>query len=223
MYLQTYRSWFFFIVLLLLLFIPIHTDYAAAGQNNNSVDDYLKSVQTDPLSPDEPQTDPAGDEGVIQENQSITAFDFFKMIAATGFVLFIIYFLLKTVGRRQAFQGSKGYLENLGGTSLGQNKSVQLVRAGGKVLILGVGESIQLLKEIDSEEEVQFILEGRNSGGLDASKAAETVRATLFAKKETLRESESFSANFKSQLSSFQEQKAERLKGYRKEGKDSHE
>lgn len=50
------------------------------------------------------------------------------------------------------------YVENIGGTSVGQNRSVQLIKVGNSVLVVGVGETIQLLKEIEDEKEREAIL-----------------------------------------------------------------
>ena len=44
------------------------------------------------------------------------------------------------------------------GTTLGANRSVQLIKIGNQLLIVGVGENIQLLKEIDDEQEYEQII-----------------------------------------------------------------
>ena len=54
-------------------------------------------------------------------------------------------------------------IENLGGTTLGANRSVQLIKVGNRLLLVGVGENIQLLKEIENEQPCeQIILEYNN-------------------------------------------------------------
>ncbi|RDI47446.1 flagellar biosynthetic protein FliO [Falsibacillus pallidus] len=88
----------------------------------------------------------------------ITIWDFIKMIFALLFVIALLYGLLKFINKRSKnFQQSK-MVENLGGTSLGGNRSVQLVKVNGRILILGVGENIQLLKDIDSKKEFEEMM-----------------------------------------------------------------
>lgn len=81
------------------------------------------------------------------------------MFFALGIVLFLVYFLLKFVTKRnRVFQQGQAIV-NLGGTNVGQNKSVQMVKIGDRVLVVGVGESISLLTEINDEEENKRIIQ----------------------------------------------------------------
>ena len=58
------------------------------------------------------------------------------------------------------------FIENLGGTNLGSNRSIQLVKVGNRVLIVGVGEDIQLLTEIEDEaERKQLLVEYNQENG----------------------------------------------------------
>jgi flagellar protein FliO/FliZ len=95
---------------------------------------------------------------VSEPSTGVSAMDYMKMIFALVFVIALIYFLLKFINQKsKSFQQSK-LIHNLGGTTLGGNRSVQLVKVGERILILGVGEDIQLLKEIDGKEEKEDIL-----------------------------------------------------------------
>ena len=49
-------------------------------------------------------------------------------------------------------------MKNLGGLSLGAQKSAQLIQIGNRLYIVGVGDNITLLKEIDNEEEMNQLL-----------------------------------------------------------------
>lgn len=94
----------------------------------------------------------------LQEESSLI-WSFVKLIGALAFVIFIMFFLLKLFNNRsRAFRANKT-IENIGGVSLGANRSVQIVRIGERVLVLGVGENVQLIKEIDKNEEVEQLLE----------------------------------------------------------------
>ena len=45
-------------------------------------------------------------------------------------------------------------MKNMGGISLGQHKSIQLVVIGETYYLIGVGDDISLLKEITDPEEI---------------------------------------------------------------------
>src|SRR5690625_5189307 len=77
--------------------------------------------------------------------------NFVQMIFALLLVLGLIYIMLKLVNRRQQLFSQTQTLENLGGISVGQNKSIQVIRVGSKMYLVGVGENVQLLREIDDE------------------------------------------------------------------------
>ncbi len=84
--------------------------------------------------------------------------DFFNVLFALFLVLMLLFVTLKFIKKKNQTYGLTKNMMNLGGTSLGGNRSVQLVKIGDRILVVGVGEDIQLLKEIDSKEEVQQIL-----------------------------------------------------------------
>lgn len=100
---------------------------------------------------------------VVEENKvGVTIGDFIKMFIALIFVIALLYLTLKIINNRSRSYRSSQLIENLGGTSLGANRSVQLVKVGNRILIVGVGENIQLLTEIKDEEELQSIIESYN-------------------------------------------------------------
>ncbi|RAK23381.1 flagellar protein FliO/FliZ [Anoxybacillus vitaminiphilus] len=94
-----------------------------------------------------------------------SVWDVFKMILATIFVVGLIYGLLRFINRRIRLSPTKrSFIENLGGTSVGPNRSVQLIKVGNRILVIGVADSIQLLAEIDEDEEMKEILTEYNAG-----------------------------------------------------------
>ncbi len=62
-----------------------------------------------------------------------------------GILIFVLRFLNK---RNQNYQ-QNSVIRNLGGHSVGAQKSVQLLQIGNQIYVVGVGEDVQLLKEID--------------------------------------------------------------------------
>lgn len=80
-----------------------------------------------------------------------------KLVFYTLLILAMIYGLIKFLAlRQQKFQPNQA-VKPLGGTPLGNNKSLQLVKVGGKVLLVGVGDDITLLKEFDDADEIGAI------------------------------------------------------------------
>lgn len=67
-------------------------------------------------------------------------------------VLALIYLLLKFLGNRNKLFTQVKSLENIGGISIGQNKSIQLVRVGSNIYMIGVGENVELLEEITDQQ-----------------------------------------------------------------------
>lgn len=84
--------------------------------------------------------------------------DFVKMFFALAVVIALIYIILRFVNKRNRMFGQMKTMENLGGISLGPNRSIQLVRIGDNVLVVGVGDTIQLLKEITSQAEIDKLI-----------------------------------------------------------------
>ncbi|WP_102346934.1 flagellar biosynthetic protein FliO [Bacillus sp. Marseille-P3661] len=96
-------------------------------------------------------------------------FDFVKMFFALGIVIALIYIILRFINKKNQLFGQMRAMENLGGLSLGTNRSIQLVRIGERIFVVGVGESIQLLKEITSPEEIEQLTNKTQTQPLDIS------------------------------------------------------
>lgn len=96
----------------------------------------------------------ADQEEVIPEvkNTGAMIFDIIKMVFALFLVLGLIYLLIKFLNKRNKLFHQVKALENLGGISVGQNKSIQIVRIGSKIYLIGVGENVEMLQEITDEE-----------------------------------------------------------------------
>ena len=92
-------------------------------------------------------------EEVAETKNSITFWTYVKLLLAFAFVIALLYGLLRFINQRNQQMTKHKLMKNLGGVPLGQNKSVQLVVIGDQYLLLGVGETVQLLKEITDEEE----------------------------------------------------------------------
>ena len=141
-------KWLWFLLFFCLCLLVNEPVQVFAGQESGTVSDWVKNDR--PSGPEAQKEDTAA--------PGVSAWDFIKMILATGFVLFLIYMLIKFTAGKNRLNASSKYIENLGGTNVGQNRSVQLVKVGGSILVVGVSDSVQLLKEIDDEEECKEIV-----------------------------------------------------------------
>lgn len=88
----------------------------------------------------------------------ITAWDYVKMLFALIFVLFLLVWVLKFVNKKTTPLEQNSSVRNIGGVSLGGQKSVQIVKIGDTLYIVGVGDDVQLIKEITNEDEAEKIM-----------------------------------------------------------------
>lgn len=90
-------------------------------------------------------------------------FNIIKMVVALFFVLALIYIILLVLRRRNKLLQNHDLLENLGGISLGQNKSLQLIRIGSHIYVVGVGDHVDLMLEITEREVLETLLNAESS------------------------------------------------------------
>ncbi|MCM3572762.1 flagellar biosynthetic protein FliO [Mesobacillus subterraneus] len=201
------------------LFSPI--GLASAEQLNKSVQDCLKN----PASCDDGQADKKTNQSDDEKSQvGVNFMDFVRMILATAFVAALIYFLLKFINKKSMTYKSSQLVENLGGTSLGANRSVQIVKAGNKLLIVGVGENIQLLKEIDDPEEYSQVIQEYNNKMEKLVQPSDIVTKLLKrAKRDGGNQRSEFSALLKNQLNDMASGRKKMLEEIQKKGSEKNE
>ena len=150
-----YRLAKFQIVCLILMGLILLTpvNFALAADSNGTItNDYLQDrddVTNDP--------NPAAEEGSAAVG--LGWFDYIKMLFALILVLGLLIFVLKLINKKSANYQKNSLIRNIGGLNVGAQKSVQLLHIGEKVYIVGVGDNVQLLKEIEDREEIQTLLE----------------------------------------------------------------
>lgn len=166
-------------------------------------------------------------ESEIETNDvGITVWDVFKMIFATIFVIVLLYIVLRFINKRNQVYKSSQIMENLGGTALGANRSIQIVKIGKRLLIVGVGESIQLIKEIDDEEEYKNIIEEYNKKMDQQIQPSDIVTRVMDGLKKNAhvkKEQESFSAHLKQQLKTITDGRKDLMKELEKKGSKKNE
>jgi len=136
------------------------------SNENQSVSDYLKN----PIEEEQPASENNGinDNSSVVNNEDtkpvgISVWDVVKAVTAFAFVIGLLLFLLKFISKKSRSYNQTQLLDNLGGIPLGNHKSIQIVKVGNRILIVGVGENIQLLKEITNPEDYNEIIEGFNA------------------------------------------------------------
>ncbi len=151
---------------------------------------------------------------------SFSAWDFFKMIGAMILVIVLIYVVLRFMNKNRLFQ-QKGFIENLGGTQLAPNRSVQMIKISDRIFIVGVGENIQLLKEIDDGDEIKEILKQHNNRleQMIVPNAMVVKAKGLFKKNnKEVSESESFQTLLNKQLKDLSDNRKTLLNDLEKKG-----
>lgn len=92
-------------------------------------------------------------------SKNVGFFDYIKVLFALVFVLALLLFVLRFLNKKNVtYQQSSG-IQNLGGISVGPQKSVQVIKVGSTILIVGVGEDVQVLSSVNDESEVERIIQ----------------------------------------------------------------
>ncbi len=147
------------IAFLLSISVPLGTE--AAVDSNESIKESFERINKGTAPDAEPEENKELDqeENTPQEASSsgvsITAWDYIKMIFALVFVIALLYGLLRFINKRnRSFQHNQ-LIHNLGGVGVGQGKSIQLMQIGNSLYLVGIGENINLLKEITDPQEIE--------------------------------------------------------------------
>ena len=142
------NKWWLIILLVVGLFVPTTVEAA-------TVDQQFEQQQTDVQEKDVPTTASTIGDGVKVVLSLV--------VVVGGFIVLIRWISTKTQGVK-----ATQHMQHLGGVPLGKDRSVQLVKLGDQVYVLGVGDSIQLIDRLDAytvdEEHVdQFAMRTTNS------------------------------------------------------------
>ncbi|MFE4349667.1 flagellar biosynthetic protein FliO [Peribacillus butanolivorans] len=198
-----------------------------SGAIQASAEDLDKTVkdvyeQTDDLKTDKSKDSQTTKQASNPEQVGITIWEFLRMIFATIFVVGLLYIILKFINKKSKSYQKANSVENLGGTSLGANRSVQLVKVGGRILVVGVGENIQLLKEIDNPEEYEQLMKDYNEKMdqmIQPGEFATKLKNKWLKKREI--ETHSFSSEFKNQLDQMSDSRKKLLNELERKGRDN--
>ena len=214
-----FKRTIFSLLLISLALLGIHAP--AYAEQVNSVKDCIEHPDTC----DQDQL-PQKQETAKNEQPAkvgLNAFDFVKMIFATVFVVGLLYVLLKFINKKSKMYKSTQLVENLGGTALGTNRSIQLIKVGNRILVVGVGENIQLLKEIDDQEEYNQLLANYNEKMEQLVQPSDIVTKVLQRRRNEQPEKEQgnqFQSLLKQQLEDITKGRKQLYKEMEKKGSD---
>lgn len=99
-----------------------------------------------------------------------------RIIVVLVIIIGLIYLLLKLFNRSSNFNKQGEVLTNLGGISLGMNKSAQMLKVGDKIYLIGVGDDISILTEITDPATVEQLLEKQQVAPLSSSSFLEQFK-----------------------------------------------
>ncbi|GED70228.1 hypothetical protein BRE01_39300 [Brevibacillus reuszeri] len=135
-------------LLLLLLVFPGTT--FAEGSVADSYNQGKVPQSNAPAGGEQPAAIPGGGTG------SMIGY-FVQVIFSLGFIVLLIYLLLRFLGKRQGAQ-SHGPIKIISAAGLGNGKTLQVVMIGESLYVVGVGDNVQLLRRIEPGDEVDLIL-----------------------------------------------------------------
>jgi flagellar protein FliO/FliZ len=163
----------------------------------------------------------------VLSNESSTGslvLNILKTIFALLLILLLIYLLIRFLSKRNKLFNQVKTLENLGGISLGQNKSIQIVRIGDKAYLVGVGDNVELLQEIDDENIINELLQSNDQSDFQVNNFVQTIfkQKTSNSSKPSDEPQHKFKNLFSNELEKLKENR-ETVKNQRKKKEDHHE
>ncbi|MFJ5716422.1 flagellar biosynthetic protein FliO [Neobacillus sp. NPDC093127] len=142
--------------ILLLVNVPLQTAHAS---EKTVYDQYKKNSQQEKnLPPAKPDTSAAS-----------TGLYALQFIGSFLLIIALIYLVLRFISRKTKLLGSGGAFHAIGGHPFGNNRSVQLLMIGDTLYILGVGESINVIRMIPPGAEQTKLLESVAETPVDIS------------------------------------------------------
>lgn len=144
---------------LIIIFVNLFVHQAVLAEENRSptVADMLENQEFPSMEDEDVEPNPVELEEVALLEQENPFMLILKLVFYLLIVIVLIYGLIKFLAIRQRKLQHNQLFQSLGGTTLGQNKSLQLVRVGGRIYLLGVAEQISLIKEVTDPTDITNI------------------------------------------------------------------
>lgn len=139
----------------MIAFTVLAPTFAQASQGSTTVTECWQNPDAEGCE----DTTPAIEEENAPSKVGLGIWDYLRMLFTLAFVLALLILVLKFLNKKSANYQQNSVVRNIGGISVGSQKSVQLLYIGDKLYIVGVGDDVQLIKEITDPEEVQQLME----------------------------------------------------------------
>ena len=146
------KSLFIPAIILLFSFVFFLAPSSIDAADSN-VNDWIKEKQTDG------KTGVEEEESIELNTSGEKSFGVIigQLVLYTLIILGMIYGLIKFLAARQKNLQPNQAVKLMGGTPLGNNKSLQLVKVGEQLLLIGVGDHVTLIKEFSATDEINGI------------------------------------------------------------------
>ena len=153
---------------------------------------------------------------------SVGLWEYIKVLLSLVLVLGILIFVLRFLNKRNQNYQQNSIIRNLGGHSVGAQKSVQLLHIGNQIYVVGVGEDVQLLQVISDPQEIERMIALYNEKYSHTSTSPYVTE--LFAKFKTKRSSETQSEDFSNildkRLSEIKRERSDELERWKEKEND---
>lgn len=219
---KSFRIWLVIgIVWLAMLFSPISNGTFAMVSNVYDDCNENPELCSDENISDDNKTDA---ETESTESASVSVGEYIKIVLALVFVIGLLLVILKFLNKRNLAYQQNTIIKNIGGLSVGQQKSVQLLHIGNRIYVVGVGEDIQLIKEIESADEVEQLL-----NQIDQNQKMVTTTPYIaelfkkFSKKDQPKDisnSPKFNDMFSEKLDEMKQQRSDELERWKEQERD---
>jgi flagellar protein FliO/FliZ len=152
---QTWKKWIGILtVSLLMSFISLSVVQANEGTVYDQYENKSEHDQTETKQNPEPSKD------------SMVPYAL-KFIGSFLLILFLLFIVLKYLSKKTKMYPGGGPFHALGGHSLGNNRSMQMLMIGDTLYILGVAENVNLIRMIPPGEEQRRLLEAMAEKPID--------------------------------------------------------
>ena len=144
------KSWFLHITVLMAVLFFAALSVPMTVQASPNVVEWLNDDEPEEKAPTE-----AVENAPVEEKSLAGIVG--QLILYTLLIVVMIYGLIKFLAARQKNLQPHHGIKLLGGTPLGNHKSLQVVKIGGQVYVIGVGDEVTLIKEFSDAEEIRSI------------------------------------------------------------------
>ena len=158
----------------------------------------------------------------VDEPKGLTAKDYIRTLLAFVFVIGLLVWLLRFMNKRNRSFDQNRLMTNMGGVPLGQHKSIQLVKMGNHYFVVGVGENVQLLREIDDPDEIADLLARTDQGNEVRKGILSQLYTRFFSKTEKYpnEETTTFSQVFSTQMAEIKSERKEQFEQLKRKESD---